>query len=246
MTGRRGDVRAIVVVVPVHDEEQLLDRCLAALAVAVDAAQARGIRCVVRVVLDACTDASAAIAARHGVVTVVVDAAVVGVARAAGVRSGLAEVRGIPWERVWIAGTDGDSVVPPDWLVVQCEAAAAGADVFLGTVTPDFADLTDEQSRIWTATHTRGRPNGNVHGASLGLRASVYTAAGGFSAVAQHEDIDLVTACRARGASVVACDDADVLTSGRSIGRTPGGYAGFIRDQARALAARDRDPAPAA
>jgi hypothetical protein len=47
--------------------------------------------------------------------------------------------------------------------------------------------------------------------------------------------VQLVDACRRLGATVVASDAAEVLTSGRFAGRTPGGYAGYLRDQARRL-----------
>ena len=80
--------------------------------------------------------------------------------------------------------------------------------------------------------------NGHVHGASLGIRADVYAAAGGFDAIAEHEDVDLVQRCRVLGANLHASASAEVLTSGRFIGRTPGGYAGYLRAQAETLATR--------
>jgi hypothetical protein len=75
-----------------------------------------------------------------------------------------------------------------------------------------------------------------VHGASLGIRADLYLAAGGFETVTEHEDVSLVDRCRRLGGVVVASDDAEVLTSGRTIGRTPGGYAAYLRAQAHQLA----------
>ena len=53
-------IDALVVVVPVHDEAELLDSCLSSLAAAIARAP---VPCEVRVVLDACTDDSAEIAA---------------------------------------------------------------------------------------------------------------------------------------------------------------------------------------
>jgi glycosyltransferase involved in cell wall biosynthesis len=225
-------IEAVVIVVPVHDEAALLDRCLTSLAVAVAAA---GLRCDVRVVLDACTDASAAVAARHPFPTVHVAASAVGAARAAGVAEALATLEHVPSERVWIANTDADSVVPANWLRVQVDAADAGADVMVGTVRPDFGDLSPGHRQHWRATHTPGLPNGHTHGANLGLRAATYLAVGGFSPCGEHEDVGLVDACRRGGATIVASDAAEVMTSGRFVGRTPGGYAGYLRDQARML-----------
>lgn len=221
-------IRALVVVVPVHDEEELLDRCLASLATAVAAIR---VPCEARIVLDACTDGSAAIAARHPFPVLHTDATAVGGARALGVASGLAALAHVPARRVWIANTDADSVVPANWLRLQLELARSGADVVVGTVRPDFDDLAPRHRRLWLETHIPGRPNGHTHGANLGIRADAYLAAGGFGGVAEHEDVGLVDACRAAGAVVVASDAAEVVTSGRFIGRTPGGYAGYLRQQ---------------
>ncbi|MDT0183058.1 glycosyltransferase [Microbacterium sp. ARD31] len=229
----RMPVRTVIVVVPAHDEELLLGRCLTALDRAVVRADARGVRCVVRVVLDDCSDGSALVAARHRAPVVSVAHAAVGYARAAGIADALEAVEDA--RGVWIANTDADSAVPENWITAQLDAAAAGADVYLGTVRPDFAELPAVYERHWRATHVRGRPAGHVHGASLGIRAEVYDAVGGFGGLREHEDVDLVTRARAAGARVVASDVAEVLTSGRFVGRTPGGYAEFVRRQAAVL-----------
>lgn len=69
-----------------------------------------------------------------------------------------------------------------------------------------------------------------MHGTNLGIRASVYRAVGGYPAIAEHEDVELVAAARAVGAREVATDACWVLTSGRTDGRTPGGYARHLRE----------------
>ena len=79
----------------------------------------------------------------------------------------------------------------------------------------------------WRATRVPGRPNGHVHGANLGVRADAYLRAGGFPDRPAHEDVDLVAALVASGARVVATDACDVLTSGRLVGRAPGGVRGL-------------------
>lgn len=231
-------VRHVVVVVPAHDEEQLLGGCLVALEVAVARARREGFACDARVVLDACSDGSALIAQAHSFAIDRVSAARVGAARGSGVAAGLAALGEIDPHAVWIANTDADSRVPANWIVRQCLLAERGADVVLGTVRPDFADLSARHRRHWLHTHVRGRPPGNVHGANLGIRADVYLAAGGFEPVREHEDIELVARARRAGARVRASDDAEVITSGRHVGRTPGGYAAFIRALAAEL---DRD-----
>lgn len=229
-------IAAVVLVVPVHDEAALLGRCLTALGAAVSAVD---VPCEVRIVLDACTDESAAVSARHPFPIVHLAARAVGAARAGGIRQAMADLAHVPADRVWIANSDADSVVPANWLSAQLDCADAGADVVVGTVRPDFDDLSPGHRRLWLETHTPGLPNGHTHGANLGLRASTYLAAGGFTPVGEHEDVQLVDACRRMGASIVASDAAEVLTSGRFVGRTTGGYAGYLRDQARMLRVGD-------
>lgn len=220
----------MAVIVPAHDEEELLGRCLASVHRAKVDLRASGIDARVWVVLDACTDRSALIAGRHDVETVVIDAACVGAAREAGVAAALEAFRSVPPARLWTAHTDADSAVPPHWLRSQVALAAAGADVVVGTVRPDFDDLTSRQVAAWTARHTPGIPNGHVHGANLGMRAATLIGAGGFEPAPEHEDVWLVAEARARGARIVASDEAEVLTSGRGQGRTPGGYARYLRE----------------
>ena len=229
-------VRAVCVVVPVHDEEALLGRCIAALRHAVDLERSRAgaVSVEVVLVLDGCTDASASIARLSPFRVVEVSERRVGAARATGVEAGLAALREVsgtlPDAAVWIASTDADSVVPQHWVSSQLELAEQGADVVVGTVRPDPTDLTARQRAAWSATHVPGRANGHVHGANLGMRADVYAAAGGYPPVDEHEDVVLVARARAAGARVVASDDAWVLTSGRQQGRTPGGYARYLRE----------------
>jgi glycosyltransferase involved in cell wall biosynthesis len=229
-------VDAVVVVIPARNEEELVGACLASLARAVAHAravlgdQAPSIR--VEFVADHCTDATAAVAARFEGVCVIereTGALIgnVGAARAAGVAAGLKSVTSNP-EAVWLAQTDADSKVPLNWITEQVALASAGADLMIGTVRPDFADLSRRQVARWTATHTPGAPNGHVHGANLGIRASVYLAAGGFLPQSEHEDVDLVQRALTLHARSVPNDRCEVITSGRRIGRTPGGYAAFL------------------
>ena len=235
----RPGVGAMVVVVPVRDEAALLRGCLSSLATAIEVASRAGLRCEVRVVLDACTDGSGEVARAFGFPTLISAAGRVGAARALGVSDALRSLDDTRVERVWIANTDADSRVPSGWLTHQL-ALSRIADVCVGTVRPDFDDLSDMHRTHWLSTHTKGRPNGHVHGANLGVRASTYLDAGGFAPMGEHEDVDLVARCRSIGAVVVASDEAEVVTSGRFVGRTPGGYAGYLRRQGRELSAEGR------
>ncbi len=221
-------VDTLVIVVPARDEEELVARCLVALASARDRALAAhpGLRIRTVLVADRCLDATAEIARRfHDVEVVEIDAATVGIARQTGAAHLLAHES---TERAWIANTDADSEVPAAWLVDQLELAAQGADVVVGTVRPRFEDLSAAEAREWTAGHVAGRPNGHVHGANLGVRASAYAAVGGFQSLNEHEDVDLVGRLAGAGFHLAASDRGEVVTSGRRQGRTPGGYAAYL------------------
>lgn len=221
-------IRGVIITVPVHNEEALLRRCLSSLTRAVAASP---VQCEVRVVLDACTDGSAKIAAEFPFDVIEVELTQIGATRSRGIASGLERLSQLPLGEVWIANTDADSAVPSNWIGAQIEAAARGVDVVVGTVRPDFDDLTPAHQQLWLDTHLPGEPNGHTHGANLGLRASTYVEAGGFPALAEHEDVRLVEACRKLGAVVLASDAAEVITSGRFVGRTAGGYAAYLRRQ---------------
>lgn len=227
-------VRGIAVVVPARDEAVLIQRALRSLsAAAAHASAAWGEACpdiAIVVVADRCDDNTAALARRvDGVQVLEVDFGSVGRARASGIQLALRTLR-TPLEKTWIANTDADSVVPFNWLTTHSAYADAGNDLVIGTVRPDFADLAAEQVAAWKALHTPGFPNGHVHGANLGVRASAYLAAGGFAPVGEHEDVQLAKRLEDLGATVVATDLCEVMTSGRGHGRTPGGYARYLRE----------------
>jgi glycosyltransferase involved in cell wall biosynthesis len=74
-------VKVAGVVVPAHDEEELLPKCLAALR---DAAESVRIPVHLLVVADACTDETAAEAAACGAEVIMIRLRNVGAARAAG------------------------------------------------------------------------------------------------------------------------------------------------------------------
>jgi glycosyltransferase involved in cell wall biosynthesis len=222
-------VKRIAVVVPARNEEQLISRCLLSVVASAErlrtAVGRHSFRIDIVVVADACTDNTATIARSFDEVQVIeAPFARVGAARAAGIASALSGDAMDPGE-TWIANTDADSVVPPDWLTHQLGWANAGCDLVVGTVRPDFAELTSDQAESWKASHTGGQALGHVHGANLGFRASTYLAAGGFAPIAEHEDVQLVERAKALGCLSVETDRTEVMTSGRLRGRTPGGYA---------------------
>lgn len=219
----------VAVVIPARNEGERLAGCLRAVRRAVRRVERGGLRVSVVVVLDSCTDDSAEIAARFTeVVRVHAFFSNVGAARASAVRWALDRLHSTT-DRMWIACTDADSRVPASWLVDQLRLADEGADVVLGAVVPIRSEMTPGQRTAWDRTHPDGVAVGHVHGANLGVRASAYLAIGGFDAVAEHEDVRLVSALEDVGARVSPSEGMPVRTSGRSVGRTPSGYAGYLR-----------------
>lgn len=232
-------IRSVAIVIPARNEQQLIARCLRSIDAAI--AETRralgddGPHIITVVAVDSSTDDTEAIARSFpGVSVLTLAARSVGSARRAGADLALDALdlytHGDP-SRIWIANTDADSAVPPTWLLTQLTLAECGADVMIGTVRPDFADLTPRHVDAWLATHTPGEAKGHIHGANLGLRASLYQRAGRFQPLDEHEDVDLVGRLRALDARIVPSAAAEVLTSGRQAGRTPGGYAGYLRTE---------------
>ena len=226
-------VRGLAVVVPVCNEQQYLPRCLTALAVTRRRLPRRPdpqLQVQVIVVLDRCTDRSAEIVAHWpDVDTVVTDAGLVGVARAAGIARAL-QRSSVPAGQLWIACTDADSAVPPQWLATQWQHARAGADVLLGMVTPDARELPAAALLRWQNRHPHREDHDHVFGANFGVRGDMYERAGGFPAVATGEDHLLVQSVRRLGGRIVASADAPVMTSARQVGRAPEGFARYLHD----------------
>lgn len=215
----------VVVVVPAHDEEELIPAALDAIGRAA-AVVAPRVRTTIVVVANACTDRTAEIARGRGVTVVEADTADVGAARAAGFAWAMTQGIG-PLDRLWLATTDADSRVPAEWLAAQLEAAATGGDVYLGTVALEpaerasFADWVDS----YAAASRDDAGHGHVHGASMGMRAAVYVTAGGFRSMPCDEDVDLVTRLTAGGARIVWDESCPVITSSRLAARAPRGVA---------------------
>ena len=218
---------AIGVVVPAHDEQELLPACLASLRRAARHPALRSVEVHVVPVLDACTDDSGDVSPG----AVEVGAANVGLARSAGFAEVLAREAGRPPGSLWLATTDADSTVPADWLAVQLRLQAQGAEVVAGTVAvEDWSQQSLTVRRNFDRTYGRPAPGHvHVHGANLGMSAAAYLDAGGVPPLALAEDQALVDALRGRARRLVATDRIPVLTSGRRESRTVGGFADHLR-----------------
>jgi glycosyltransferase involved in cell wall biosynthesis len=221
-------IEAAAIAVPAHNEEMLLPACLRALR---RAARGLGVPVHLLVVADACTDQTAAVSRAGGARVTGIRARNVGAARAAGFAELLRLTAGSDPSAVWLATTDADTVVPPDWLRRQLRYAGQGWDVVLGTVR--VADWDEQPPHVpvaFEAQYNLGDgPHPHVHGANLGIRASAYLAAGGFRSLRTAEDHALLAAVASIGCAVLQAGDLTVQTSARRQARAPRGFSHLLR-----------------
>jgi glycosyltransferase involved in cell wall biosynthesis len=233
------EVRAVVVV-PAHDEEERIGRCLAALAgqVEVGAAEFEAI-----VVIDACTDGTeAAVEAVRRSAPFALHAIPgpgqgAGPARATGMDVACARLAGLGRDRGLLASTDADSTVAPDWIARQLEAIEAGAEAIGGEVILDpeeaaalppavLAGREADLAERTRAAAARG-PAEHAHfsGASLGVTPRAYRQAGGMAWMAALEDQELEDRLAAAGVQIHRLRPVSVVTAARTEGRAARGLA---------------------
>jgi cellulose synthase/poly-beta-1,6-N-acetylglucosamine synthase-like glycosyltransferase len=224
----RRAVAVLGVVLPVHDEENLLPSSLQSLEMALNALPP-SISCRVAVVLDDCGDTSAEIAhawgARVGGVVISRECGSVGAARRAGGRALLSLWPDKDPARIWLATTDADSLVPRDWLVVQLQAYSSGADMWAGRVR-----VAEESAAALRWGQRYAAERNPVHGANLGFSATLYTQLGGFGRMRTGEDRDLHNRAVTAGFRIAYDLRAPVTTSSRRKGRAPAGFANVLDD----------------
>lgn len=227
-------LRHIEVVIPARNEQDNIADCLYSVGAAMQRLrrQRHHITCGTTVVLDSCTDDTAAIAESFNACGVVTDTGCVGAARHSGATDTIARARraGIADRELWLANTDADSTVSDTWLLSQVLLSDSGIDVVIGTVTP--AGLTEEINGLWHRQHHLTEGHQHVHGANLGMRASTYVEAVGFAPLPLHEDRDLVDRVKSVTDRWVATHRTNVMTSGRLHSRVDGGFATYVANLA--------------
>ena len=226
---------AVGVVIPVHDEEELLGEALTSLSNAFAELRGRGLDMRAVVVLDDCQDLSAGVVAewefelrrkRRFVKSLVRCCAArsVGVARGLGCAALLEEWDFMDPSRIWLATTDADSRVPRDWLSAQVARHDTGVDLWSGRVSvDDWSFHHGEIASKWQHDY-EAEPN-PIHGANLGFNAGAYLATGGFTATRTGEDRALHRAMSNMGAVSYSDSSVRVVTSARTIARAPLGFA---------------------
>jgi glycosyltransferase involved in cell wall biosynthesis len=206
----------IGIVVPAHNEESEIGDTVAALLRAAVHPALQGEKVEVLVVLDSCSDATGSIVRFSGARTLAVDACNVGRARAAGADRLLAE------GARWLAFTDADSRVAPDWLAAQL---ALRAQAVCGPVVVD--DWTPHHERTRAAfyrAYMDADGHRHIHGANIGVSARAYRRAGGFPPLACSEDVALVDLLVAAGVRIAWSAAPRVVTSARVDARVRGGF----------------------
>lgn len=231
---------SVAVVIPAMNEEDTIGACID--CVIQSAACASNLEAFwIVVVADSCTDRTGARArATLGIFGEVLECSAQspGIARQLGVAAALSHLGVADPTRVWIANTDADSYVPPDWLRQHLRLAEQGVAALAGIVrvheVPGHGAalarslLSDYEVRA-DGTHP------HVHGANLGVRADAYLDAGGWSARALAEDHCLWRRIRLRGWPLQSSSRSVVITSGRLVGRACGGFADTLRSKAACL-----------
>ena len=227
--------KAVGVVIPVHNEGELLGAALAALDRAFFGVVHLGIECHTAIVLDNCSDGSASIArywartlarsgGAHQAVTLRCLSSSVGNARRVGCEALLRRWAAFDPGTIWLATTDADSRVPPNWLAAQVAAHEAGADLWTGRVTvEDWSPYAQRTAVLWREAYDNELVP--VHGASLGCNARTYLNARGFSSLRTGEDRALHKAILEAGGHAVEDPETMVITSARRQARAPLGFA---------------------
>ncbi len=125
----------------------------------------------------------------------------------------------------WLAFTDADTLVAPDWLVRQL---ALDAEVVCGTIGvgdwPLHGGHASFLEQHFANTYTDADGHRHIHGANLGVCSGAYRKVGGFASLVCSEDVALVRALEANGARIAWSAAPRVTTSARTDARAQGGF----------------------
>jgi cellulose synthase/poly-beta-1,6-N-acetylglucosamine synthase-like glycosyltransferase len=206
----------IGVIIPAHNEQHLIGDCLTAIGFAARDPALAGERVVVVVCADACEDATEAIARRHRAAVVTVGSRNVGEARA------YAASVALEHGARWIASTDADSCVPPNWLSAQLAHRTAAV---CGTVrVTDWGSLGRRVIEHFFGSYRNVDGHRHIHGANIGVAREAYLAVGGFQSAVAHEDVNLIERLSHCGYRIAWSSSPCVTTCARLDPRAPQGF----------------------
>ena len=222
---------SVGVVIPAHNEADTIAECVRSILAAAEVSTRIQALWIV-VSADACTDATVSRATdslRSRGEVIALNARNAGHARRLGTQRALAHFSEVSSERVWLAGTDADSMVRSDWFETQLDAADDGIQGLAGII-----ELS--QASPWTLqVHSAHYPmnadgtHPHVHGANLAFRADAYLDAGGWRDVALAEDHCLWNRLLSRGWRLRSSTKSVVLTSARLDARAEGGFGSTLK-----------------
>ena len=225
---------SIGVVVPAQNEAATIERCIRSV-LAAHLACGRHTPLWIVVVADLCTDGTVELARRAiGIDGEVIECAPrsPGTARRLGAAAVMEHFRQELPACIWLANTDADSHVPPDWLKRHLDHADNDASAVAGIVQLDATEgLRTDIVRVYRDSYDlrSDGTHGHVHGANLGVRGDAYLDVGGWSHVTVAEDHCLWDRLKLRGWRLRSCVDSVVVTSARLHGRAVGGFADTLR-----------------
>ncbi len=228
----------IGIVIPAHNEAMTITKCLASVQTAIEQLPST-ITATVLVVLDSCRDNTLELVKSVQVESaqakntkientdvnyLCCDYQCVGQVRDLGIRHAITS------GATWLACTDADSVVTPDWLIQQiAHIKAQPTDMICGVVSVDsWAHLTPQTRKDYMAHYQDKMGHRHIHGANLSFSAESYLAVGGFAPLPCHEDVDLVKRFESKGYAITWSNRVRVITSSRLQARATEGFAAFL------------------
>ena len=232
------DDMKIDIVIPAHNEAMTITKCLASVQTAIEQLPST-ITATMLVVLDSCRDdtlelvKSVQVESAQAKNTKIENADVnylccdylsVGQVRDLGIRHAIAA------GATWLACTDADSVVTPDWLIQQiAHINTQPTDMICGVVSVDsWAHLRPQTRKDYMAHYQDKMGHRHIHGANLSFSAESYLAVGGFAPLGCHEDVDLVKRFESTGYAITWSNRVRVITSSRLQARATEGFAAFL------------------
>lgn len=218
----------IGIVIPAYNEEASILSCLTAIQAAIEQLSS-SIEVLLLVVLDSCTDQTLSYIQQREVNYLITEMQCVGLARDLGIRHLIAQ--GVQW----IACTDADSKVEPDWLQQQLNHQPA--DMICGIVVIDeWSHLSAHTKQKYLNLYQDQMDHQHIHGANLSFSAQAYMAVGGFAALRCHEDVELVNKFQVASYNLIWSNQVRVITSSRLEARACEGFASFLNNlEAQAL-----------